>query len=148
MTAFAQIATAVRDALLATPALAGGRVSLPLRRPVPPEYETYIEVRVAASQGVTAYAGRAAPTTWESVLHIDVYARATASATADEAIDALLAAVHARVQSGSWGGLGVTTMGLNPRVDYDWQDGDTPQAHVTYQATVQHDTASASLSPT
>lgn len=147
-TAFLTVAQAVRDVLLTAPALANGHVSLPLRRPVPPEWASAIEVRIGATDGETSFAGRAGPTRFTSTLVLEIYARGTDATTADDALDALLGAVHERLHTHTWDpALRILQLGLNPRIDWDWQQGDTPHAHASYQTTVLHDTTGADLSP-
>jgi hypothetical protein len=145
--AFRQIALAVVAALQAAPALAGGRVSLPLRRPAPPEWQSYIEVRTTSATGDRRVFGAGGPARWETLLTIDIYTRAAPGQAPDAALDDLLCDVHQRVQALDLTALRVAAIDQQPVLDWDWHDGDTPQALGSYRVLMQHDVHSANLNP-
>jgi len=137
-TAFRAIAQAVVAQLLAAPALAGGHVSLPQRRPVPVEWASHIEVRCGLAGGSQPLIG--APRTWQTQVAIDIYARAAAGADAEADLDDLLAAVDERVRALNLGGLGVSQVGPDVQLEWQWVEGATPQELVSYAFFIQHDT--------
>lgn len=139
--AFRAIAQAIVAQLLAAPALADGHVSLPLRRPVPPEWASHIEVRCGLAGGAEPFVGGGnSPRMWQTQVAVDIYARASAGGSPEADLDALLEAVDARIRTLNLGALGVSQVGPDVQLEWDWQDGATPQELVTYQFTVRHDT--------
>ena len=147
MTAFAQITQAVIGALVASPALAGGHVSGPLRRPVPPEWTSHIEVRATSAAGDNAIMGPANITRWQTTVTCDIYVRAAAGGTPDAVLDDLIGAVHQRVQALDLSTLGVSGPAYSPQIDWDVSEGDTPQAMASLRLTLDHDTRNTDLAP-
>jgi len=147
MTAFLQITQAVVDALLAAPALAAGRVSHPVRHPVPPEWPAYIEVRGSSAAADNQRFGPANITRWQTTIVVDIYVRAQPGGRPDAELDALIGAVHARVHAADLTALGVGSPPLNPLIDWDANAGDTPQAMASMRLTFDHDTRNTDLTP-
>ncbi len=98
--AFAQLRAAVRNALLAEPALAGGHVRINAVHPVPDGVAVAINVRLLGSRptGTTIEVHD-----WHTQLAVECYARAApgagdTGAVAEEAADALLRQASARLR--------------------------------------------------
>lgn len=122
MTAFLDITTAVRDALLAAPALAGGRVYRGRR--VPLAQADAVSIHVNAMR----HAGRAmtmdgADVQWETAVAVELKARAATGSDAEAALDPHLAALWARLQAmPAPQGAAAVTLDPEIRIDFDEQD--------------------------
>lgn len=143
MTAFATIQAALLAALTAAPALAGGRISANRLRPIAAGHSTAIVLRLDQSQGGEEVLGAL---DWQTVFAIECYARAAAGADPQPAVDGLLNDVWARL-----GALNDATLGasisINPKVDWQYDDADTPVVCAVIQIVARHRTARATLQP-
>lgn len=137
-TAFLGLANAIVAALQQAPAIAGGRVSLPRRAPVPPEWPSFIEVRCVAADGVRSQLPAGAPADWATVVVLDLYLRAAAGDEAHIDADDLLSAAHERVSAMSFAGLEVIDVDSAPHIDWDTAQAATPFDQISYQFTVRH----------
>ena len=146
-TAFHQIVQGIIDALLVSPAIASGHVDRPRRHPVPAEWASHVEVRLARADGEWPYVGPNTPGQWTSAIAVDCYARANPGDQPDATLDALLDAVATRVRAITLSGLGVIDVMPSLAIDWDWAEGATPQALASLQLVVKHDTRSAGLAP-
>ena len=147
-TAFAALADMVVQQLLSAPALADGHVGLPKNRPVPSEWQRYIEVRRATADGRRHYVGVAAPITWTTNIAVDLCVRAAASGDADAMLDDLLSSTAQRLREipgATLQALGVVSIDIDPRVEWAWVDGAEPRAVASYQFSVEHDTRGTTL---
>ena len=98
-TAFHQIVQGIIDALLVSPAIASGHVDRPRRHPVPAEWASHVEVRLARADGEWPYVGPNTPGQWTSAIAVDCYARANPGDQPDATLDALLDATHQDLQA-------------------------------------------------
>ena len=92
---------AIRDAivasLLSAPALAGGQVLANRHRPVPADVPTQIFVYLEQSQATPASMHGDTRVDWQTQIRIECLARKVTGTDADDAADALAAAVYARL---------------------------------------------------
>lgn len=142
-TAFATLQAALLAALTAAPALAGGRISANRLRPIAAGHSTAIVLRLDQSQGSEEVLGAL---DWQSVYTVECYARAATGTDPAAAVDALLSDVWARL-----GALNDATLGasisINPKVDWQYDDSDTPVVCAVIQLVAQHRTPRATLQP-
>lgn len=144
MSTFLAITSAVRDALLATPALADGRIRRGRDVPVAAAESSGITVNVRAASG-ESFDLLGQSIRWETVVDIDVYARATASQDAEAALDPLLVSVWDRLYSLA-PPAGCTGIALEPGVDWDVDEADTTVCAARVRLRVTHITTGAALS--
>lgn len=146
-TAFLGLANAVVAGLLQAPAIAGGRVGLPQRVPVPAEWDSYVEVRCMSADGARTQMPAGAPMDWSTAVVLDLYARAAPGGQAHVALDDLLSAVHERMAGMAFSGLEVIDIDSNPRIDWDTEQGATPYEQASYVFIVRHRVRGAGLQP-
>lgn len=142
-TAFASIQSALITALGTTPALAGGRIYANRLRPIAAVSNTAIVVRMDASDGVEQVIGCL---DWGTNYAVECYARAATGADPAAAVDALLADAWERLCA-----LNFTTLDasitLSPRIDWQYDDAETPVVCAVIHLTAQHRTALVTLQP-
>lgn len=143
MTAFLDITAAVRDALLASPALAGGNVNRGRNVPLAASAVQGIDVGIGSAQAQPL--GMANPALqWESTVIVTCKARAAAGTDAEAAVDPLLAATWARLLAMP-APAGVVAMTLEPAVRWDVEEADQPLAAASLALRVTHLTTTNSL---
>lgn len=143
-TIFLQAVQALVATLQAAPAVAP-KVYRTRLRPLAQQDSTAVVVRLSGSDPDTSV-GQGALTVWSTAITLECYARGSASAPADETVDALLAQVYARLQQDP--SLGGTAGGLTPHslaLDYDIDGEQTACATLTLL--VRHASAPASVQP-
>ena len=140
-TAFATIQAALLAALNATVALAGGRISANRLRPIPVGQNTAIVLRLDAASGSEQVIG---VTDWQTQFDVECYARASAAADAAAAVDALLFDAWARLCSLDFSALGAS-VSLQPKIDWQYDDLDSPTCCAIIHLSAQHQTTTASL---
>lgn len=136
MTAFLALSDAVLAMLQQAPALAGGNIRRGRRIPVPEGVDQAIDVHVERSSGqVTDLDGSGLA--WDTAVAIDLYARAADGTDAEQAIDALLAAVSARIAAAvppddvmSWL--------LDPAIQWELDEADDTLVLASLVLRVQH----------
>lgn len=140
-TQFAGIVAALVVKLQAAPAVST-QVDRARLRPVKDDQASAVVVRIAASNP-ERFAILGGPTDWDTEIAIECYAR-SATLAADEAVDALLAAVWAKLaQDTTLGGL---VMDLNPTgLEYDFALGADNMACATLALRVLHRTTYSTL---
>ena len=145
MSAHLAIQQAIATALLAAPAVASGNVRQNATRPVASASSQGVVVRLAQSSAPTPQV-LAGPYTWQTRFEIECLARA-ASGTADPvaAVDGLLEAVWSRLSTLNTTGLGVVDLRMQPTIDWQLDDSETPLASATVYLQVTHRTASTTL---
>ena len=142
-TAFAALQAALLAALTAAPALAGGRISANRLRPIPTGQNTAIVLRMGRSKGSEEVLGAL---DWQTPFAVECYARAAAGADPQPAVDVLLSDVWARLAALNDATLGAS-ISINPEIDWQYDDADTPAVCAVIQITAQHRTARATLQP-
>ena len=141
-TAFKSIVHALVAALADSPALAGGRVWPNRLRPLPATAATAVVVRLAGSGGAEAVLGAL---DWATRLAIECYARGAAGADPADAADALLSEVWKRLAAIDAAALGAMAITVNPAIDWQFDEGETPMACATVHLVVEHRTSVAEL---
>lgn len=143
-TAFSSIQTALLAALTASPALASGNISTNRQRPIPAGQSTAIVLRLDASEGTERVLGCI---DWQTAFTVECYARG-ASSTTDlvAAVDTLLADTWARLAGLSFQALGADLI-VDPRIDWQFDDGETPMVCAVIRLSAAHRTASSTLTP-
>jgi hypothetical protein len=143
MTAFGTIVAAIKTALVANPAVSA-QVDRARLRAVPEDRETAVAIRLDSATP-DRFAILNGPTDWDTTIYVECYARsAGATQTADEAVDALLGAVWARLTADT--SLGGLVMDLRPvSLEYDFDGKADDLACVTLGLGVLHRTNNPSL---
>jgi hypothetical protein len=144
-TAFLQLRDALQAALLAAPALAGGRVYAGRTRPIAQEEASAINLRLSDTQATHPVLQA---TDWRTVVIVECAARAAPGGpAADTAADALLADAHTRLHDFAAPGLGLLQVTDDATVEWDHDADDTAYTCATLRLTVVHRTPAATLQP-
>ncbi len=143
-TAFANLQAALLAALSSAPALAGGNIGTNRLRPIPTGQSTALVLRLDASEGTERVLGCI---DWQTAFTVECYARG-ASSTTDlvAAVDTLLADTWARLAGLSFQALGADLI-VDPRIDWQFDDGETPMVCAVIRLSAAHRTASSTLTP-
>lgn len=144
MTAFLSIQSALKAALAATPALAGGRITPNRVRAIPAAHATAIAIRLDQSSADENVIGML---DWQTVYAVECYARATSGTDPAAAIDTLLSDVWTRLASLTHATLGAD-ISLQPQIDWQYDDADTPTVCAVIRLTARHRTTCTNLSAT
>lgn len=143
MSAFTVILASLSAALRAAPALAGGNISTNRLRPIPAGQTSAIVLRLAQAQGLEFVLGSL---DWKSAIVVECYARVASGSDPVDAVDALLGDVWQRLAAINFNSLGADIT-INPQIDWQYDDGETPMVCAAIQLTVQHRTSTANLQP-
>lgn len=146
MSAFTQIAAAVVTALLLPTPVAGGRVYRGRRGPLPAEHESMVVVPLGRSTGDSAGVSEG-PTDWTTEIQVECHARGTDLVPVDDAVDALLSDVYARLAALALPALGVMHVVLDPEIEWDYLEADTLLASATLTLRIVHRTHGANFNP-
>lgn len=141
-TAFRAIAMAIAASLSAAPALAGVPVFQNRLKPLPEDRMTAVVVRKEGSNGQEAVLGMV---DWQTDYAIECYGRGAPGTDPDAAADDLLQAVWARmavIDLSTYQVMGVT---LNPGINWDYGEAETPFACAIFRLQIIHRTASSAL---
>lgn len=143
MSAFLDLTTLVADALLSSPALAGGRVKRGRAVPVGDEADSAITVNVVRSRAAQLdLEGQALQ--WETTVAVTLYARCAAGVDAEATIDPLLVAVWARLL-GITAPAGVFGITLEPAIQWDVDEADATVVSASLSLRINHITNGAAL---
>lgn len=142
--AFLGLSDAVVTALNTPTALAGGRIRRGRGVPVPTSHATAIDVHVQRSTADTQYLSGSL-LRWETLVGIDLYARAAAGTDGEAAIDTLLQDVFTRM-AGATPPSGVIGWVLEPAITWDVAEADVPLVQASLALRVSHFT-STDLAP-
>ena len=140
--AFVGLQAGLVAALVAAPALAGGHISANRLRPIPASQTAAIVVRLDRSEGQQMVLGAM---DWSTAYTVECYARAPGSGEPAAAIDQLLADTWARLCALDATALSATDITVSPRVDWQYDDGETPLVCAVISLTVLHRTPSDNL---
>ena len=140
--AFQSIAEQIVAALVASPALADGRVFVKRLRPLPVGVNTAIVVRweQAAAQETVLGAHD-----WDTAFVVECYSRGDATDPDHQAADALMVEAWARLARLDASTLGAMALAVNPSLDWEMVEADTPAECVSIRLGVQHRTPVGSL---
>lgn len=136
MSAFLALTDAVVAALDAGGALTDGGIRRGRSIPVPTGATSAIDVHLQRSQADTAYLDGQA-LRWDSLVGIDLYARAVAGVDGEAAIDTLLAAALGRLTAAT-PPAGVVAWGLDLSITWDVAEADTTLVQASLGLRVQH----------
>ncbi len=145
-TAFSVLTAALLDALLAAlpgaPALAGGRIYANRLRPLSAGQNTALIVRLDNSTAQEVVLGAL---DWNSKFSIECYARGATGSDAADAVDTLLSDAWARLASVDAAALGAIAITVDPAIEWQFDDGETPVTCAIISVGVQHRTPFATL---
>jgi hypothetical protein len=141
MSAFASIQAAIIAALSAATALAGGRIYANRLRPIADGTATAIVVRLEQASGTEMVIGTV---DWQSSFTVECFARATTGTDPAAAVDTLLSDVWARLSVLSFETLGAN-VALDPRIDWQYDELDTPMVCAVLRLSAQHRTTNSTL---
>lgn len=139
--AFLTIQSALIAALAASVPLAGGRIYPNRLRPIAANYGSAIVVRLDQATGTEMVIGSV---DWSTSYTVECYARAAADSDPAAAVDALLVDAWTRLAALDLTTLNAT-LNLNPQIDWQYDDAETPVACAVIRLTVQHRTALSNL---
>lgn len=142
-TAFVSIQSALIAALGTAPALAGGRIYANRLRPIAAGQNTAIVVRLDVADGVEQVIGSI---DWQTPYLVECYARVATGADPAAAGDALLSDTWARLAALDFTALNASIT-VNPKIDWQFDDAETPVVCVVIHLTAQHRTALVTLQP-
>lgn len=144
-TPFLDITTAVRDALLVAPAVAGGRVVRGKATPIAIDKASGVFVNALRAKGkFIDMAG--ASTQWDFLVTVGAYAKAVGTQDAEEAVDPLLLELYARLSAiEPPPGCGQIT--LQPGIDWDGEMADQNIGGIVLTLGVRLQTTGAALAP-
>ena len=140
--AFIGLQNSLMAALATAPALAGGRIYANRLRPVSAASTTAMVVRLDKAEGLQMVLGAV---DWVSSYTVECYARASGNGEPATAIDQLLSDAWARLCTLDATALGAIDITVSPRIDWQYDDVETPLVCAAIQISVQHRTPSDSL---
>lgn len=146
MSAFLGLTDAVRDALLASPALAGGNVKRGRNVPMSLSADQGIDISAAASRGQPLGLGDGS-IQWDTTIVIVCKARADATGDAESALDPLLVSTWQRLL-GMTLPPGVSGIALEPAIQWDGDEADQPIGTAALSLRITHITTTAALAAT
>ena len=141
-TAFSAIQAGIVAALSAAPALAGGYVSYNKTRPVPASQDSAIVVRIESAKALEFVLGAQ---DWETMFSVECLGRTVGSSDAWTAVDALLNAAWIRISGIDAESIGAQFIGINPAVDWQFDEMDGSMVAAVIRVTAQHRTPTGSL---
>lgn len=140
-TAFKRIA----DGLLASlAAMAGGRVALNRLKPISSTQPTAVVLRLGRSAGQEAVLGAI---DWQTSFAVECYGRGVTGSDPADAVDSLLQNAWAILATIDCAAIGASDLTLNPSVEWQYDEAETPLACATLNLSVSHRTPTATLTP-
>lgn len=143
MTAFASIQATLLATLMASPALAAGRIYTNPSRALQDGLTPAIVLRLDAAEATEYPLGVHA---WRTAFVVECYARATSGQDPMAAVDTLLADTWARLAALDSNTLHAD-LSLSPKIDWQYDATDTAMACAVIRLTAQHYTDTTSLTP-
>jgi len=147
MTAFADIAEAYKDRLLEAPQIVGDRVQRGRVAALKAGWANGIVVRMVRTAAQLAGVGMGAPKDWTTTLGVEVFARSTTPEAAEDALDALVGLVYARLAGWEPPGLSVVDAMSEPAIVWSAEEGEGAVARATLVVSLIHRTQAAALVP-
>lgn len=144
MTAFLSIQSAIKAALAATPALAGGRITTNRVRAIPATQDTAIVIRKSISIGNENVIGAL---DWDTPYAIECYARAASGTDPENEVDTLIGDVWSRLSSLTNAAIGANIT-LQPKIEWQYDATDTSVECGIIHLTANHRTTCTNLSAT
>lgn len=145
MTAFIDIAEAIKAKLLEEPPIVGDRVERARQVSLKKGWANGIAVRLVRTKAQLAGVGMGAPKDWGTVFGIECAARADADGLAEDAVDAVVDAAYARLAGANLGLPALLDVMPEPDISWDTDEGETQICRATFVVRVTHRTAAASL---
>ncbi len=142
-TAFEDLTDALVASLMASPCLAEGNVWANRVRVIPQGCHTAIVVRIERSPGREEVLGML---DWDSHFAIEVYGRSASGEDPAKVVGALLQAVWARFCTIDPSALNAMGFNLNPSIQWQFDELESPLACATFFLSVLHRTPANSLS--
>jgi hypothetical protein len=143
-TVFQSLTAAIVASLERSPALADGRVWANRLRPIPENKATAVVVRLEQSDAVENVIGML---DWQTRFAVECYGRGVVGADPAGGVDDLMASVWARLAAFPVSDLGAMALTVNPSIDWQYDDADTPMACAVIRVSVTHRTAMTGLAP-
>lgn len=140
-TAFSSIQAAIMAELSAATALADGRIYANRLRPIGAGHSSAIVVRLEQATGTEMVIGTV---DWQSSYTVECYGRAATGTDPAASVDTLLADVWQRLSALDFEALGAHIT-LDARIDWQYDDADTPLACAVLRLTAQHRTTTPTL---
>jgi len=139
------VQTAIVAALTSAPALASGNVLANTVRPMSAGTNEAIVVRIMRSDAAQPQV-IGGPFDWRTMFQIECLARAATGASEPiAAVDTLLAAAWARLAGMTAGSDGITDVRLDPSINWQVDDAETPLASAVISMQVSHVTNTSTL---
>jgi hypothetical protein len=145
MTIFTTIAEAYKDRLLLAPQIVGDRVQRARRAALKKGWDDGIVVRQVRTAAQLAGVGMGAPKDWVTTLGVEILARGLTAEAAEDAVDALLAPVYARLAGWAPPGLSVLDALSAPAIVWDSDEGEDAVARATVVVSITHRTQPSAL---
>lgn len=143
---FIGLAQAITALLSAAPPIAEA-VYRNRKAPVARNLTKWIDVRIDKTQGVRSgtFGG---PNDWGTLFTVGCSGRCPADQMPDVFIDELLQAAYGRlVDQAAALALDVEDLMPDPRIEWEIEEGDTPEVSATFQVRIVHRTPAATLQP-
>jgi hypothetical protein len=145
MTVFADIVEAIKDKLLEATQITGDRVERGRMAVLKKGWANGIVVRLVRSSGEPAGVGDTAPIDWTTVVGVEVLARGATPEAAENALDALVAPVFARLSRLALPALSVLDVAPDPAIQWDAEEGEDVVARASFVLSIVHRTAASGL---
>ena len=142
-TAFAAIQAALLAAIMASPALASGNISVNRQRPIASGQSCAIVLRMDHAAGTEMVIGAL---DWQTTFIVECYATGAAGSDPSSAVDALLSDTWARLSALSFESLGAS-ISLDPHIEWQYDDVAVPIVCAVIRLTAQHRTTTLVLQP-
>jgi hypothetical protein len=142
---FVDLAEAVKTALLAAPQIVGDRVERSRQAALKKGWDSGIVVRLARTQAKLAGVGMGAPKDWTTLIGVEAFARAAAGAVAEDAVDAILVPLYARLAGLSLPQLSTLDIAPEPSIDWDTEEGEDQVCRATVVLRIVHRTQASAL---
>lgn len=141
-TTFAAAHAAILAALRSAPVLAGGNIRPNRLRPIPAAQNSALVLRIKPADGSEGVIGQYA---WACGYSVECYYRG-ASFEEDlvAGVDPLLSATWERLAAINLSAIGVD-LSVNPSIDWQFDDGETPVVCAVIGLTARHTTATTTL---
>lgn len=135
--AFKGLTDALVAACLQAPALAEGRVWANRLRPLSTQQGSAVVVRLVQTRSTEDVLGLL---DWQTQFAVECYGRGATGTDPAGAVDALLQDVWARLAGLDSGALGVMAVAVNPAVEWQFDEAETPVACAIVHLVVRHRT--------
>lgn len=144
--AFIALAKLLKTLLEAAPPIAD-KVYRDRKAAVAKNLTKWVVIRIDKTQGVRGGTD-GSPVDWGTLFAIECVGRCPADQEPTDFIDPLLQAAYGRiVEQGGQIGIDVEDLMPDPRIEWDIEEGDTPEVSATFQVRIVHRTPAVTLQP-